>query len=314
MPRSLRRNRAPRQPSRLFVTRPRFIIRAPTFTEASGGSISLHLLCSRLRARGEDAYVWPARPDILYGWPSLRNMAYEARGWLRRYSTGPFENPIARRADLADAIVVYPEHMLGNPLRARNVVRWLLNKPGLLNRGRTNYGPDDLYFYFQAAFDDPAFNRDRDNHLMLLWINPIYRDWGLPGRQGTCHMMRKGAGRLHVHGPDSIALDGLDHEKMVEIFNRTERFYCYDLYTFYTINAALCGCIPIVVPDPEVSKEQWILLPKDRYGVAYGEDDIAWAVETRPDLHRELEALHAREEEMLEAFVAKCMQRFGFTG
>ncbi len=312
---ALRRKRSARQPCLNLkdrVTRPKFVIRAPTFSDTSGGEIALHLLCSRLRALGEEAYIWPARPDILYGWPSLRNMAYEARKWLRPYGTGPFANPIARHRDLEDAIVVYPEYMTGNPLRASQVVRWLLNKPGALNAGRTGYGPDDLFFFFQAAFDDPRFNSDPTNQLMLHWVNPIYRDEGLPNRQGTCHLMRKGEGRAIVHGPDSIALDGLGHAEMAAIFNRTERFYCYDLYTFYTIYAALCGCIPIVVPDPTISKEQWIILPKDRYGVAYGEDDVAWAVATRPDLHRQLAAQHAREEDMLVAFVDKCMARFGF--
>lgn len=295
------------------MTRPKFIIRAPTFSDTSGGEIALHLLCSRLRELGEDAYIWPARPDILYGWPSLRNMAYKAKGWLRPYGTGPFANPIAHRSDLQDAVVVYPEYTLGNPLRAKHVVRWLLNKPGLLNKGRTGYGAEDLYFFFQAAFDDPSRNPDRDNQLMLHWVNPIYRDMGLPDRKGTCHLMRKGAGRAIVHGADSIAIDGLSHAQMVDVFNRTERFYCYDLYTFYTIYAALCGCIPIVVPDPAISKEKWILLPKDRYGVAYGEVDVDWAVATRPDLHRQLAAQHEREQNMLRAFVAKCMARFGFT-
>lgn len=295
------------------MTRPKFIIRAPTLSDMSGGEISLQLLCSRLNAMGEDAYIWPARPDILYGWPSLRNMAYEARGWLRPYNMGPFDNPIACRADLAEAVVVYPEHTRGNPLRAKRVVRWLLNKPGALGRGPLNYGADDLYFFFQAAFDDPALNPDPTSHLMLHWVNPIYRDQGLPGRRGSCHMMRKGAGRTIIHPPDSIPVDGLGHEDMAAVFNRTERFYCYDLYTFYTVYAALCGCLPIVVPDPAIPKEQWILLPKDRYGVAYGEDDVDWAVATRPDLDRQLEAMHAREDEMLAAFVDKCMTKFGFT-
>lgn len=295
------------------MTRPKYIIHAPTFNDGSGGSISLHLLCSRLRARGEDAYIWPARPSIRYGWPSIRHMVREARALLKPYSTGPFGNPIAHHRDLADAIVLYPERIVGNPLQVRNVVRWLLNRPGLLNGGRTNYGPDDLYFFFQSAFDDPALNRDPDNHLLLLWLNPIYRDRGLPGRQGTCHLMRKGAGRAIVHGPDSIPLDGLSHEEKADVFNRTERFYCYDLYTFYANYAALCGCIPIIVPDPAISKEQWIVLPKDRYGVAYGEDDVDWAIATRPDMHRQLEAQHAREEDMLAEFVAKCMARFGFS-
>ncbi|HYI06257.1 MAG TPA: hypothetical protein VD858_15290 [Reyranella sp.] len=296
------------------MTRPKFIIYAPTFNDTSGGEIALHHLCSRLNDVGEDACVWAVRPDILHGWPSLRNMAYRAKGWLRPYSTGPFANPIARRADLQDAIVVYPETTFGNPLRARNVVRWLLNKPGALSQGRMQYGHNDLYFFFQAAFDDPSLNSDPTNQLMLHWVNPIYRDRGLPGRRGTCHMMRKGAGRPIVHGPDSIAVDGLSHDEMADVFNRTERFYCYDLYTFYTIYAARCGCIPIVVPDPAIPKDKWITLPKDRYGVAYGEDDIPWALATRHELFRQGDAEHANEDDMITTFVAKCMRKFGYSG
>lgn len=295
------------------MTRPKFIIHAPTFSDVSGGVISLHSLCSRLNAIGEDAYVWPARPDILGAWPSFRDMAYLAKKCLRRYSTGPFANPIARRADLRNAIVVYPEVVSGNPLGARNVVRWLLNKPGALTRGRVRFGSDDLFFFFQSAFDDHSLVDDRENQLMLHWINPIYRDRGMPDRRGTCHMMRKGAGRPIVHGPDSILIDGLSHEETADVFNRTERFYCYDLYTFYTVYAALSGCTPIVVPEPGISKEKWIALPKDRVGVAYGEDDVDWATATRPELLNQGEAGYAREEQMLAAFVAKCMRKFGFT-
>lgn len=237
-------------------------------------------------------------------------MAWTARQKFKRYETGPFANPPAQSSDVGTAITVYPESVIGNPLGAKNVVRWLLNKPGTFTKGVTRYGADELFFFFQAAFNDPAFNSDLSNQLMLQWVNPIYRDLVLGPRAGACHLMRKGAGRPTIHDPGSIPIDSLSHEEKARVFNQTERFYCYDLYTFYTIYAALCGCVPIVVPDPMIPKEDWIREPRDRYGVAYGEDDVDWAVSTRPDLLRELRLLRAREDEMLTRFVAKCKARF----
>lgn len=295
---------------------PRYVIWAPGWDERVGGTIALHNLCDRLNELGFRAALWPDyKPNARQSKSAkltFRTLMYLVRG-KRRFGRGPFDNPVASTSDLKDAIVIYPESVVGNPLGAKRVVRWLLNKPGTFTQGQTEYGADELYFFFQAAFDDPAYNASSDNQLMLLWINPIYRDLGLPRRAGTCHLIRKGAGRPIVHDADSIPIDGLSHEEKARIFNSTEHFHCYDLYTFYTIYAALCGCTPIVVPDPAVSKGEWIRKPRDRYGVAYGEDDVDWAVATRPDLIRELQSQRAREQEMLNDFVSKCVVKFGLT-
>jgi hypothetical protein len=147
--------------------------------------------------------------------------------------------------------------------------------------------------------------------LTLQWVNPVYRDRGEP-RSGSCYLLHKGKHRPIVHDlADSVPLDGLSPEEMADVFNRTEILYCYDLYTMYARYAALCGCVPVVVPDPDLTRDQWVMRPEDRYGVAYGEDDIPWALETRGALADHLRGLRAHEDAMLKRFVAKCRAHFG---
>jgi hypothetical protein len=296
--------------------RPKFVIHTPSFSETNGGAIVLHLLCHRLREQGEQALLWPRDRPLprLGGNPRrfLGALRYALTRRARRFSTGPFPNRLARRRDLGDAIVVYPEVVSGNPLGGRQVVRWLLHKPGYHSGGVIDYGRDDLYFFVVDAYNDPALNPDLENKLDLVWFHEAYRDEGRPHREGSCYMMRKGEGREISHDlRDSVRLDGMPHEAIADQFNRRKYFYCYDIYTMYTLYAAICGCIPVIMPEPGLSKTDWRPCEDTRYGLAYGTDDVDWAVATRGKM---LEMLrHRREEEdrMLRRFVRKCVERYG---
>ena len=68
---------------------------------------------------------------------------------------------------------------------------------------------------------------------------------------------------------------------MAEVFNRVRVCISYDAYTMYSAYAAMCGCLSIVVPEEGVSKEKWLPNPADRYGMAYGFDDLLHAEQTR---------------------------------
>jgi hypothetical protein len=51
------------------------------------------------------------------------------------------------------SIVIYPEITTGNPLRARHVVRYLLNRPGFFNgRGMESYGASEYFIHFAEEF------------------------------------------------------------------------------------------------------------------------------------------------------------------
>lgn len=295
----------------------RFIVFADSFNENNGGVIALHRLCDLLNRGGHSARMWPARkplPDpAARAAYALQAWRYYRRAWRRPYRTCPvFDTPLATREDLPGAIVVYPEIVHGNPLRAQHVVRWLLHKPGW-HKGRVEYGPNDRYFFYQKAFDDPVLNPEGgDNLLKTVWVrDDIYRPPPGGERHGSAYILRKGKGRPIVHDlKDSLLVDKLSHERLAKVFGRVQTCISYDPYTMYSLYAALCGCVSIVVPEPGVSKEQWYPDPKDRYGLAYGFDDIAHAIETQPLLLPHLKAQETRSNESVSAFVAKCAAYF----
>jgi hypothetical protein len=293
------------------------VVFADRFDENNGGVIALHRLADLLNREGHRALLWPSRkplPDPADRWGTLaRQWRWYRRAWRKRYRTGPgFEAPVATAADLDGAIVVYPEIVRGNPLRAERVVRWLLHKPGFHN-GEIDFGPGDRYFFYQKAFDDPTLNPDGGGNLLkTVWVrDDVYRQTNFGPRRGTCYILRKGAGRPMVHDMHgSILVDKMSHDQMAKVFNRVQTCISYDPYTMYSMFAALCGCDSVVVPEPGVTREAWYPDPRDRYGLAYGFDDVDEARRTRPLLLPHLKQLESDANDSVREFVAKCAGYF----
>lgn len=295
----------------------KIIVYAESFDENSGGSIALHRLCDLLNREGAQARLWPWIKPVCDPWRPLHSLKrfHKYHRWQARnvYRTFPgFDTPLACSDDLKDAIVVYPEVIDGNPLRAKRVIRWLLHRPGF-HTGRVNYGRDDKFFFFQQAFNDPGLNPDGDNLLRTFFVrDDIYRQVNFHPRQGSCYILRKGHNRKIEHDlQDSILTDGMSHEQMAEVFNKVKFCISYDAYTMYSMYAAMCGCVSIVVPEVGVSKEQWYPDERDRYGMAYGFDDIEHASRTQ---HLVLPRLKQQEHEAnasVKTFLIRCQKYFG---
>jgi hypothetical protein len=291
----------------------KFVIVANSFDDRIGGVIVLHLLCQRLTEAGETALLWSSPPRLQF-WLNPRRYLGWLRYYLRRrhrlYSHGPFATRQAERADLAGAVIVYPETIAGNPAGGSNVVRWLLHKPGF-HTGQIDYGSDDLVFFYHDSFYEPALGDYKDNRLVVTWWNDEYRQSNFGERSGSCYLLKKGKGRDIAHSlQGSTLIDSLSHAEKAEVFNRAKYFYTYDDRTLYARYAALCGCIPIVVPQPGVTRDQWVSDEEERYGLAYGEDEIEWAVATRPLLLQRIKAEQAIEAAMLRSFIDKCYAKF----
>lgn len=302
------------------------IVNAPAFNETSGGTIALHYLVDRLRKIGIEAYLYP----ILYldeypKWPRLALKTrltvflwhFAQRMMIRRFPTHPSMNtPVAPKEILCDSIAVYPEVISGNPLNAKHVVRWLLHKPGFLKKD-VFFGNDELTFFYQQAFRDGHEWVDPDNLLRVRWVrDDIYFDKGLTERSGACRLIRKGkiTGSITPADDDAIIVDGMSHEEKAEIFNRCKFLYCHDPYTMYSYYAALCGCIPIVIPQPDLSKEDWRSTYPFKHGIAYGIEEAQWASDTRGELIREFAAQKLLEDEILRNFVKKLTAAFQILG
>lgn len=115
----------------------KYIIWTPSLKLNSGGVTLLHRLTHMINTLGYSAFIWPGDNNFQV---FMTNAKYNIS--------------LANKEMINDdAIVVYPEITIGNPLNAKNVVRWILNKPGKLG-GDGIYGKEDIVFYLSDAFTD----------------------------------------------------------------------------------------------------------------------------------------------------------------
>lgn len=293
----------------------RFIIYSPPYNENNGGAIALHKLCHLLNAIGYKAYFYsqktPKFSQKKYLLSSMRLALYSIKAKFKPRTNPNFNTPVISHINKQQDIIIYPEIIDGNPLRAKKVVRWFLHEPGY-HTGIINYGENELYFYFQKSFNDPNINKDWNNKLRVLYLfNDIYKQVNFGDRRGTCHILRKGAHKQMVHDTsDSILIDNLPHEKIAEIFNQVEMCISYDTKTLYSQYAVMCGCKSVLIPDKGVCIEKWQPEVELRSGVAYGFNDIPRAEATKEQL---LDILKEEEKESVndvKRFAKKCFSFF----
>jgi hypothetical protein len=209
-------------------------------------------------------------------------------------------------------VALYPEIIHGNPFNAPNVARWLLHRAGK-HRPDVRFSQNEVTFYYQPAFAEGTMVADPDYHLQVRWLRTdIYRNEGMADREGSCRMVRKGQG---TYSPEmslidsAPPMDGLSHSETAAMFNRCERFYCHDPYTMYLYYAALCGCIPVVVPQPGLDAGSWRAGFELKKGVAYGEDELEFARSTREELLADMAGATETETASVKRFIEIMRQR-----
>lgn len=295
-----------------------FIVYAYRYHDDSGGIVVLHKLCHLLNQNGYKASLWPNYKPIFDKENIVKSifqfLKYFRKSVHRKFATNKLWNtPIASYKDLQDenSIVIYAELVDGNPLNAKNVVRWLLHKPGF-HSNKINYSKNELVFYYLKSYVDNLTNINMKNELYIANNREeTYFDKKLDNREGTCYILRKGKDRKIVHDlNNSILIDGKSHQEIAEIFNRTEMCISYDTYTMYSVYAAMCGCISVVVPEEGVLEEEWLPDPKTRYGIAYGFDKIEESKKTQQKLLERMEEESKTLAISLSYFVDECSKVF----
>ena len=271
-----------------------FVVLSPAYDENNGGAIVLHKLCHEINRLGRKAYLFPFFPGAQFD--TEDPVEYQRRLDLTQQHMGAFVINPAIRSDVIgpeniaaisqrdDIVAVYPEIIAGNPLRARNVARWLLHDAGF-HTGKVYFSPGEIYYRFDIDTKMVQIPGSRTS-TNLLTVNQIpfelYNREGVAAvRSGTAYCVRKGRGKAAQHDlNNSIPIDGLPHAQVAEIFKRVERFISYDTRTLYSRLAALCGCDSIVIPDEGLSEDQWMPDPAARHGVAYGFENLEKARQT----------------------------------
>lgn len=171
-----------------------------------------------------------------------------------------------------DTVAIYPEIATGNPLGGKTVVRYILNKPGVMSNGinpsPTEFDASDRLYYFSQLFgkaQDP-------NHYMFLPIlnTHLFKDQGKK-RTKRAYFVGKGV-NTGIHPKDSVLIDrslAQDQAYLADLLNECEVLYCYDPVTAMTEIARLCGC-RVVMVNPTYSKDEFKKYEAGTNGITWG--------------------------------------------
>jgi len=171
-------------------------------------------------------------------------------------------------------VAIYPEIVNGNPFNAPHVVRYILNKPGVMSGngvpGPTSFDSTDKLFYFSQLFGKASDPRD---YLFLPILNMnLFKDQGKK-RTKTAYFIGKGVS-TGIHPLDAILIDrsfAADQQSLADLLNECEVLYCYDPVTAMTEISRLCGC-RVVMVNPIYSRDQFRDYEPGLNGISWGKD------------------------------------------
>lgn len=302
----------------------KFLICSPGYNPINGGAIALHKLCDLINIAGERAYLYPMVDNLelnKFNYPKVlfKFFKNQIRSTYRPFKVNQsFNTPVLKNLNsiknLEDWIVVYPEITFGNPLNAKNVVRWMLHNPGFHTQ-KIYYQPNELYFKFNSAIEEfhfPGSTTSLNELKVIHYPTEHYNIFGASeNRKGTAYCLRKGANKEIVHDLNgSILIDGLSHEAVAKIFKQVKTFISYDTYTAYSIFAVLCGCQSVVIPDPGIEEEQWYPNASDRFGLAYGFKNISKAEMTKHLVLEHITKEQKKSYSNVQKFIFECQSFF----
>lgn len=198
---------------------------------------------------------------------------YALRSWLEIKGQVVYVNT---KLD-TDFVAVYPEIYNGNPAGANTVVRYILNKPGVMSLygqpSPTQFEDTDHKFVFSKIFD--TFNSDED-HLMFLPVLNLheFKVTNKGNRPLACYFVGKGTNtNQHPAHAINITRDFANNQQaLASVLNRCEVMYGYDPVSAMYEIARLCGCRVVIIPST-YTKEQFQDYEPGMNGISWGTEE-----------------------------------------
>lgn len=197
-------------------------------------------------------------------------------GWLLAKGQIAFVNAKYYNPDF---IAIYPEIARGNDLGANTVVRYILNKPGVMTTngvpGPTKFDPTDKVYYFSRLFGGSA---EEDNFLFLPILNMhLFRDQHKV-RNKTAYFIGKGNRHPYksLHPIGSILIDrniAQNQGDLADLLNECEVLYCYDPVSAITELARLCGCRIVMINPIYTYEDFFTKYEPGMNGISWGKDE-----------------------------------------
>ncbi|WP_298068749.1 hypothetical protein [uncultured Mailhella sp.] len=200
-----------------------YIIWTPPFC-GSAGVRALHKLAEELRKHGQSVRLW--------SWGERR----AGFDYVERLTPHMREEGIA----------VYPEIVAGNPLRFRNVARWVLFFPGILG-GEKSYHPSEKIFTWTQTYY-PGVPRLFPDIL----DRKLFHDAGLPRTQ-DCTFVHKGGKWKSIpelEGLTEITMSRpKTREELAHLLQTTGTLWSFDAHSSLLDEAYYCGAAVKVITE-----------------------------------------------------------------
>jgi len=234
-------------PNRFAPGQSPYYIVTPRYIRTSAGIKALHLLCHCLNRVGQEAFlvIYPAWVDADVASPELLTPLL-TQAIIDRH-----------RDRRVSPIVVYPETIVGNPLSARTVVRYLLNFPGLLG-GARRYPVKEMIFGYSKTLAEAGGAPDQVLFIPASDTTVFTPPTEPRERRGSCFSAMKYR-KEHGGTPLPVTADAVEITReepdspepaaIAELFRRSEVFYTYE-NTALALEAALCLCPTVFLPNP----------------------------------------------------------------
>lgn len=251
----------------------------------------------------------------------LHKLAYEIAS--RGYKVTIFTNPeypheninIERESDEnnlnfdydINRTVIIPSFEWKNNNKIKHVARWLLYHVNC--QQSVNVEKGDYVYNFGTFYSCNSIPENKltmyDYHLNIFYDKKVNRN------KKYCFILNKKTPENYleiINNFDATYLGDWKtnggYEFLFEKFNEHEYFLTFDDKSFYSTAAALCGTKSIILTDndtdPKKYREQ---NPIQKFGVAYGINDIEWAENTINLVRDNIEKLQIEDEKTINNFL-----------
>lgn len=258
-----------------------YVIFTCSYTPNSAGISCLYRLCDELNRRG---------------YPSFMTGGKETASHLQ---APLLDTAVAEEICAQGYTAIYPETIPGNPLQAPSVIRWVLNRPGLLG-GDEVYPESERVFYYSDVFRPYIKNRVIGKLYMPTIDESLFYcdDPDLSNRSLECFYIGKSQwqdGIVDRTRAFEITRDTPRKQELGKLFRASRVLYCFDNSTILTYEALLCGCPVVIVPDGTQTKQDYERLELGIEGIAWGPAELT-------DERAPVERLRARYDALKRAY------------
>lgn len=292
-----------------------FVIWSYDFSWKIGGIYALHFLAKKLADRGYSVFCI-ANNTINHSKVKMISHHYAEE-----------------MAKMDNVVVIYPEVVPGNPLSAKNPVRWILYYPGGHGVGDTLYAENECKITYQDIFVENTPYKGCELVNITDPNNNNFYDMKLGNRPNDVILVKKGRlcaqpiqeridkylrpfteslGITNMHNFDETIERSKTMEELNLAYNGIRYFISLDMETYHSVLAAMAGCISVIVPSDNVTKGNLFnKIPCFKNGVAYGFDDLDHAKLTKHLLYEYAQKTESENEESIDRLEKAIHDKFG---